>query len=242
MIFATGVHWKKHRPNRQKLSKNVRKLCFQPLWTIFGHFSDIFATFFGHVVDIPIFWPVQWFARYKIIYSEDAMGGWKKEGGGELTNDTPLKRGFWTPFSTPPRVSVLCFSCTEIHDSADQKLFWRGPEFFGRARSLVRFPPPPIRFAPPRSWPNIPFESKLLPAVLLLLRIYFPKIEVTVTVLKLGWIHLNTITVTVLASADSPLHFHWFRVTILKDIWIKLNWIPELPLPLPSWIVFEWER
>ena len=26
----------KHRPNRQK---SVQKLCFQPLWTIFGHFS-----------------------------------------------------------------------------------------------------------------------------------------------------------------------------------------------------------
>ena len=33
---------------------------------------------------------------------------------------------------------------------------------------------------------ELPFESKLLPAVLLLLRIYFPKITVTVTVLKFG--------------------------------------------------------
>ena len=32
----------------------------------------------------------------------------------------------------------------------------------------------------------LPFESKLLPAVLLLLRIYFLKITVTVTVLKFG--------------------------------------------------------
>ena len=32
--------------------KNVRKLCFQPLQTIFGHFSDIFSTFFGHFFDI----------------------------------------------------------------------------------------------------------------------------------------------------------------------------------------------
>ena len=32
----------------------------------------------------------------------------------------------------------------------------------------------------------VPFESKLLPAVLLLLRIYFPQITVTVTVLKFG--------------------------------------------------------
>ena len=49
--------------------------------------------------------------------------------------------------------------------------------------------------------PSLPFESKLLPAVLLLLRIYFPIITVTVTVLKFGWI---TITVTVLAPAVAP--------------------------------------
>ena len=33
--------------------KNVRKLCFQTLRTIFGHFSDNFWTFFRHFVDIP---------------------------------------------------------------------------------------------------------------------------------------------------------------------------------------------
>ena len=33
---------------------------------------------------------------------------------------------------------------------------------------------------------KVPFESKLLPAVLLLSRIYFPQITVTVTVLKFG--------------------------------------------------------
>ena len=38
-------------------------------------------------------------------------------------------------------------------------------------------------------------------AVFSLLRIYFPQITVTVTVLKFGWISLITITVTVLASA-----------------------------------------
>ena len=32
-----------------------------------GHFSDIFSTFFGHFVDIPIFGAVQRFARYKFI-------------------------------------------------------------------------------------------------------------------------------------------------------------------------------
>ena len=57
---------------------------------------------------------------------------------------------------------------------------------------------------PPTNWVPTPFESKFLPAVLLLLRIYFPKITVTVTVLKFGWIHLITITVTVLKFAVIP--------------------------------------
>ena len=82
-----------------------------------------------------------------------AWGPGKKRGEENLTNDTPPKKGFWTPprtgrFPPPPQVSILCFSCTKIHDRAEQKLFWRGPKIFGRARSLVRFPPP-IRFAPP---------------------------------------------------------------------------------------------
>ena len=64
---------------------------------------------------------------------------------------------------------------------------------------------------------EVPFESKLLPAVLLLWRIYFPELTVTVTVLRFGRIHVITITVTVLASAVT-LHFHWFPITILKVI------------------------
>ena len=80
-------------------------------------------------------------------------GGVEKRGGWKTSRMTPLpKRGFGPPLVRyvfhPPQVSVLCFSCTKIHDRADQKLFWRGPKIFGRARSLVRFPPP-IRFAPP---------------------------------------------------------------------------------------------
>ena len=79
-------------------------------------------------------------------------GGGKKRGVENLTNDTPPQRGFEPPLVRyvfhPPQVSVLCFACTIIHDRANQKLFWRGPKIFGRARSLVRFPPP-IRFAPP---------------------------------------------------------------------------------------------
>ena len=79
--------------------------------------------------------------------------GGGKRGGWKTSRLTPLpKRGFGPPLVRyvfhPPQVSVLCFSCTKIHDRADQKLFWRGPKIFGRARSLVRFPPP-IRFATP---------------------------------------------------------------------------------------------
>ena len=65
------------------------------------------------------------------------MREWKKRGVENLTNDTPSKKGFWTPlpsygaFSTPPQVSVLCFSCTKIHDRADQKLFGGVQKFSG---------------------------------------------------------------------------------------------------------------
>ena len=59
---VTGAHWT-GSPNKsidqtgKNCPKNVRKLCFRPLWTILG-------TFFGHFVDIPFFWAVQRFARY----------------------------------------------------------------------------------------------------------------------------------------------------------------------------------
>ena len=63
--------WREHWTGSPKKSidqigkncpKKVRKLCFRPLRTIF---SDIFSTFFGHFVGVPIFWAVQRFAHYK---------------------------------------------------------------------------------------------------------------------------------------------------------------------------------
>ena len=86
-------------------------------------------------------------------FSEDAMGGWKKRGGWKTSRMTPLpKRGFGPPLVRyvfhPPQVSVLCFFlCKDPRQSRPEALR-RGPKIFGRARSLVRFPPP-IRFAPP---------------------------------------------------------------------------------------------
>ena len=46
--------------------------------------------------------------------SEDAMGGGKRRGVENLTNDTPPKKGFWTPprtvrFPPPSGVSALFF-------------------------------------------------------------------------------------------------------------------------------------
>ena len=68
-------------------------------------------------------------------------------------------------------------------------------------------------------------------------QIYFPNISVTVTVLKFGWIHLITITVTVLAASVDPLisvdpnyhlesHLNYFcritiTVTVLKHFRIR---------------------
>ena len=77
----------------------------------------------------------------------------EKRGGGKPHEGHPSQKGVLDPplvryVFHPPQVSVLCFSCTKIHDRVDQKLFWRGPKIFGRARSLVRSPPP-IRFCTP---------------------------------------------------------------------------------------------
>ena len=92
-------------------------------------------------------------AKGGVIKVRGCHGGVEKRGGWKTSRMTPLpRRGLGPPLVRyvfhPPQVSVLCFSCTKIHDRVDQKLFWRGPKIFGRARSLVRFPPP-IRFAPP---------------------------------------------------------------------------------------------
>ena len=98
--------------------------------------------------------------KTRLQYQRMPWGGGKRRGW-KTSPMTPLpKKGFWTPPPTvrfpPPRVSVLCFSCTKIHDRADQKLFWRGPKIFGRARSLVRLPPPPPTFCtPPYHRPRI---------------------------------------------------------------------------------------
>ena len=99
-------------------------------------------------------------------FSRGRHGGVEKRGGRKTSRMTPLpKRGFGPPsygtFSTPLRCQCSVFLYKKIHDRADQKLFWRGPKIFGRARSLERFPPP-IRFAPPISPPKFSFFETVL--------------------------------------------------------------------------------
>ena len=83
----------------------------------------------------------------------------EQRGGRKTSRRTPLpKMGFGPPFVwyifQPPEVSLLCFSCTEIQDSAHQKLFWRGPSIFLEVRCLARCPSP-ICFCTPISRPNL---------------------------------------------------------------------------------------
>ena len=86
-------------------------------------------------------------------------GGWKKRGGWKTSRMTPLpKKGFWTPLVRyvfhPPHVSVLCVSCTEIHDRADQKLFWRGPKNFRESAFSGTFSTPHTFCTPPYHGPK----------------------------------------------------------------------------------------
>ena len=120
------------------------------------------------------------------------MGGWKKEGGGNLTNDTPPNKGFWTPplvgcVFCPSQVSELCFSCTEIHDRADQKLFksFGGVQKLSGERVLWYVFLPRYVLHPAMSRPDqkeelfkarpVQFGTRLLPSSCLLNRSRGPK-------------------------------------------------------------------
>ena len=81
------------------------------------------------------------------------MGGWRKEGGGKPHEWHPSQKGVldspsYGTVSTPLRCQCYVFPVQKSTTEQTRSSFWRGPKIFGRARSLVRFPPP-IRFAPP---------------------------------------------------------------------------------------------
>ena len=69
-------------------------------------------------------------------------GGGKRRGEENLTNDTPPKKGFWTPpivryVFHPPQVSVLCFFPVQNPRQSRTEAFLEG----SKSRSLVRSRP-----------------------------------------------------------------------------------------------------
>ena len=85
-------------------------------------------------------------------YFSGRHGGGEKRGGWKTSRMTPLpKRGFGPPSYGTFSIPLTC-QCS-VFPVQNQKFFWRGPKIFGRARSLVRFPPP-IRLHPPISRPK----------------------------------------------------------------------------------------
>ena len=84
--------------------------------------------------------------------------GGRKWGGGKrgqenFRNDTPPKKAFWTTLVRcvfhPSQSSVLCFSCTKIHDRAEQKLFWGRVQNFRESAFCVTLSSPPYALHPP---------------------------------------------------------------------------------------------
>ena len=78
-MVVTGQHWtgslyKSIHQIGRNCQKHLWNLCCQSLWTILGHFSDIFSTFVWHFVDIPFVWAVQRFARYNAMAPRPALG------------------------------------------------------------------------------------------------------------------------------------------------------------------------
>ena len=71
-LLVTGEHWT-GSPNKsidqigKNCPKNVPKLCFQLLQTIFGHFFDVFFRHYRTFCRHSLFWAVQRFARYNAL-------------------------------------------------------------------------------------------------------------------------------------------------------------------------------
>ena len=90
----------------------------------------------------------------KRLFFRGRHGGVEKRGGWKTSRMTPLpKRGFGPPLVRyvfhPSQVSVLCFFLYKNpRQSRPEALLEGSKSAFGRARSLVRFPPP-IRFCTP---------------------------------------------------------------------------------------------
>ena len=78
--------------------------------------------------------------------------------------------------------------------------------------------------------------QKLLPAVLLFLRAYFPQLAVTVAVLKFGWIHLITIAVFCLGVRSHTFFSIDSQLPSWKSIWINF---PQITVTVTVMKCFE---
>ena len=81
------------------------------------------------------------------------MGGWKKRGVENLTDDTLPKEGFWTPplvryVFHPPQVSVLCFSCTKNPRQSRPEALLEGCKTYRESAFSGTFSTPPYVLHP----------------------------------------------------------------------------------------------
>ena len=94
---------------------------------------------------------------FGISQSEEAMGGGKKRGVENLTNDTPPKKGFWTPPRTvrfpPPSFASALFPVQKSATEQTRSSFGRVQEFSGERVLWYVFLPPYV-LHPPISRPN----------------------------------------------------------------------------------------
>ena len=91
------------------------------------------------------------FSSALVFFQRTPWGGGQKRW--KTSRMTPLPKGFWTPpsygtFSTALTCRCSVFPVQESTAEQARSSFGGGPNIVGRARSLVRFPPP-IRFARP---------------------------------------------------------------------------------------------
>ena len=96
------------------------------------------------------------------LQSEDAMGGVEKRGVENLTNDTPPKKGFWTP---PPHTVRSVFPVQQSTTEQTRSSFGGVQKFSGERVLWYVFLPPYVLHPPPLSRPKRTAERQSFGAV-----------------------------------------------------------------------------
>ena len=114
--------------------------------------------------------------KIRFIAQRMPWGGGKRRGVENLTNDTPPKKGFWTPPPTvrfpPPQVSVLCMFFPVKKSTTEQtRSSFGGVQKFSGVCVLWYVLPPPYVLHPPISPPKL--RSEILQKFRGNLRIFF---------------------------------------------------------------------